>query len=334
MKKFLLIVGLTTTFCANSQTQWWLGDFESPVLGPDSAWYGQDQVIDGDTTFQSGSFTFELNYNSSWDTFSGFSISSETDNVTPGYTNQFSAITGSGYNGSDQYSVCYASSFANNRVFLPDGMWFTNFYVTNTAYAYYSMLYGDSFAKPFGADTNAQGQIDGTNGEDWFLLTVYGLDLDTLYTGDSVNVYLADYTFPEDSNDYILDTWKFVDLGNFSMNTIGLDFVLSSSDTSGGFGMNTPAYFAVDNFDGGAEGIFEKEIAEILPYPNPTTGDVQIPTPVGAQLELYDMNGRLVKSEIASSTKTSWNIGGLDKGIYLLKSNLNGNLHQAKVILQ
>ena len=332
MKKILILIGLITAFNGNSQSQWWLGDFESPVLGPDSAWYGQDQVVDGDTTFQSGSFTFELNYNSMWDSFSGFSISSKTDTVTPGYSNQFSAITGSGFN-SDQYSVCYASPYSNNRVFLSNGMWFTNFYITNTTYAYHSMKYGDSFSKPFGADTNAQGQIDGTNGEDWFLLTIYGLDQDTLYTGDSVNFYLADYRFADDSNDYIVDTWEFVGLGNFSINTIGLDFVLTSSDTSGGFGMNTPAYFAIDNMNGGAEGLFEQDVSEFQVYPNPTTGLVQIPTQIGAELMLFDLNGRLIKSEIANSTMLKWDLESLDRGVYLISSNFKGNLHQAKIIL-
>jgi hypothetical protein len=43
-----------------------------------------------------------------------------------------------------------------------------------------------------------------------------------------------------------LNTWATVDLTTLPAATRKLKFTLSSSDV-GGFGMNTPAYFAVDN---------------------------------------------------------------------------------------
>jgi hypothetical protein len=61
-----------------------------------------------------------------------------------------------------------------------------------------------------------------------------------------VEFYLADFRFADNSQDYILDSWGFVDLS--ALGTVDfLEFDLSSSD-NGAFGMNTPGYFALDNF--------------------------------------------------------------------------------------
>jgi hypothetical protein len=62
-----------------------------------------------------------------------------------------------------------------------------------------------------------------------------------------VDAYLADFRVSDNSQDYVVDDWTFVDLG--TLGTVdSLSFELSSSDT-GDFGMNTPAYFALDNLD-------------------------------------------------------------------------------------
>ena len=60
----------------------------------------------------------------------------------------------------------------------------------------------------------------------------------------SVDFYLADYRFADNSRDYIVDTWTQVDLSTLSDATV-LTFAMESTDV-GQFGMNTPSYFAVD----------------------------------------------------------------------------------------
>jgi len=62
-----------------------------------------------------------------------------------------------------------------------------------------------------------------------------------------VEFYLADFRFEEDSLDYILDDWQWVDLSNLG-NVDSLQFTLSSSDV-GDNGINTPLFFAIDNLD-------------------------------------------------------------------------------------
>lgn len=61
--------------------------------------------------------------------------------------------------------------------------------------------------------------------------------------------YLADYRFTDSAQDYILDEWKEVDLTPLvGLGVQKLAFRLKSSDNSV-FGMNTPAFLAIDNLE-------------------------------------------------------------------------------------
>lgn len=170
-----------------------------------------------------------------WD---GWSYSTTTDTTTPGFGNQYSAFTGGG-NGDAAYGVYFGSGVNTPTISLgaaasaPQSM-----FVTNTTYATLSMLNGDSFSKQFGGITG--------DDEDWFLLSITGFDFSSQATG-TVEFYLADYRFADNSQDYIVDEWTEVDLTGLGANVSGIQFELTSSDV-GQFGMNTPAYFAMDNF--------------------------------------------------------------------------------------
>ena len=89
-------------------------------------------------------------------------------------------------------------------------------------------------------------KFGGASGDDpdWFVLTIIGKDSQGLVT-DTVDFYLADYTFADNNQDYIVDTWEYVDLTSLGA-VESLEFTLSSSDV-GQWGMNTPGYFAMDN---------------------------------------------------------------------------------------
>ena len=110
--------------------------------------------------------------------------------------------------------------------------------ITNTTWAALVMLTGDpnGFAKQFGGPSG--------NDPDFFRLTITGLD-DTDTAVGAVEFYLADYRFTDNSQDFVIDQWTTVDLTSLAGAT-KLSFGLESSDT-GPFGMNTPAYFALDN---------------------------------------------------------------------------------------
>lgn len=187
--------------------------------------------------FTSRGMGFNNTFDSTFGSWAGFAASTVNAPTTPGFGNQYAAKPGLGAGGSATYGVGYVDSFSGVVPTLSLGFdqVIRGAYVTNTAYAYYSMRDGDSFAKKFGGATG--------NDADWFLLTATGFSGSTI-TG-TAELYLADYRFADNSQDFLCAEWTWFDLSALGSAT-SVQFTLSSSDT-GGFGMNTPAYFAIDN---------------------------------------------------------------------------------------
>jgi len=219
-------------------------DFEDvgETLLPNSYWNGSPN--NGGSTFDSGGFVFNnwhvWDTQSGWEFWSCFAYSNMTDSTTRGYLNQYSAITGSGASGSRTYAVSFVDAWgfspALPQIVVPEGVSLVSAQVTNTTYAYYSMLEGDQFAKKFGGSSG--------NDPDWFKLTIFGKDLAGQLLG-LIEFYLADFRFEDNLQDYIVNTWQTIDLTSIGNARI-LEFSLDSSDV-GSWGMNTPAYFALDN---------------------------------------------------------------------------------------
>lgn len=221
--------------------------FDELPLAFDSYWNGSDES----GGFISNGVFFENNYNTMYGSWSGFSYSNMRNNTTPGYINQFSAITRGGMfapdTGGTNYAIGYVPidwmggtynpipikvNFIDSLPHLLNG-----FYITNSTYAYLSMKNGDSFAKKFGGTSG--------NDPDYFKVLIFGKRNDNTYT-DTVEFYLADYRFSDNTKDYIVDNWRWVDLQKLGL-VKEVYFLLQSSDV-GPYGMNTPAYFCMDNF--------------------------------------------------------------------------------------
>jgi hypothetical protein len=284
--------------------------FESFGLTPES----YDNGSSGNGDFSENMLTFTNFYDDTWGSWSGFSVSNMTDVTTAGWGNQYSAFVGSGH-GSDHYAVYYPTG---NIIFQTldaygsiDSLW-----VTNTTYAAISMRDGDAYAKQFGSIYAADGvTVDGTNGEDFFRLWVIGESLDGL-TKDSVEVYLADYRFSDNNQDYILNSWLKVDLSNFSFDVARVNFNLESSDM-GAWGMNTPSYFAIDDVHYSYTLGVEEKYLDVAIYPNPFA-DLLTVQGEGDQIELKELNGKtLVKC--AHNGLTQLNTSYLPSGIYVLE---------------
>ena len=207
-------------------------DFGLPAHSYDNnAGSGGQFAIDGNR--------FNNSYDPTFQAWSGWAISSMTDTTTPGYTNQYSAIAGSGAGGSRTYAVGFTFG-ANADPFHPSGSYINlapgtlpqSVQVTNTTYDYFSMLNGDQFARKFGPGDYLRLDVRGYTGAEG--------------TGTSVgevDFYLADFL---GSNADIVNTWQTIDLSSLA-GAGSLQFGLSSSDNDPTFGMNTPAYFAIDN---------------------------------------------------------------------------------------
>jgi len=245
MKKIINLFAFLALMAVAGQAHGAVATFDDNYLTTNSHWGGAGS---GATGFTSGNAYFTHTADTySW---SGFVYSNMTDTTTAGYTNQFSAITGGGVNGSANYCVSYVPMDWESGTYdpIPQTVSLTGSdynttvsgaYFTNTTYAYLSMRDGDWVGKKFGGATG--------NDEDWFKLIIKGISSEGGYTG-SVDFFLADFRSSDNSLDYIVDQWTWVDLNGLG-NVIGLEFSVDSSD-AGLYGINTPAYFAMDDLNG------------------------------------------------------------------------------------
>jgi hypothetical protein len=180
-----------------------------------------------------GHHYFKNSYDTAWKVWSGIAVSNHTDTITDDYTNEYSSITGGGINGTKNYGVC----FMNGTIISENSSLLSGFYISNTTYAYKTIKNGSAFSKKFGGSSG--------NDKDWFRVKI--LNYSKGKKTDSTLVYLADFQNDDNSKDYILNKWTWVDLSAFKI-TDSLTFTFESSDV-GQFGINTPTYFAFDDFN-------------------------------------------------------------------------------------
>lgn len=201
--------------------------FEDITLAKaDTVWQGAEAPVEGWNNWMSGTYGFQSYYggNSGYgDYFSAFTVSNQTANTFEGLQDAYHSASGGAYEG-ENFAVWNMNYYGSDTVtFEPQVV--PGFFINNTAYAVNSMVNGDSFAKAFDQD-------------DWFKLTINGY-LNGLGIDTQVEVYLA--------KDGLYTTeWTYVDLSQFG-EMDAITFSMSSSDASE-WGMNTPAYFCMDNF--------------------------------------------------------------------------------------
>ena len=318
MKKLLQFTGvllfLLLSTVGKAQT---VAGFENISLAPNSFYNGSDFA--GGT--RSGDFYFRNSYDSSFGGFwSGFSVSNMKDDSTKGFMNQYSAITGGGFN-STNYGVFYGKG---NILVEGDakGKPVNGFFITNGTYAYYDMKEGSAFTKKFGGTSG--------NDPDFFKVSINAWKNNGNRADTSLDVYLADFRFSDNANDYILNTWKFVDLNAFGA-VDSFSFNFYSSDT-GQFGINTPLYFCIDNFGSHTIGI-EKANNNfgIRMYPNPAQNTLHIACNEKIEaIEIFNLNGvRVLQSE-----DTNLTIDALIPGIYIVHVQHAFGISQQKLIKQ
>lgn len=295
--------------------------FESLTLPQAESYYNGS---DGAGGFDAMGIYFSNNYTQAGDFWNGFVYSNITDITTPGYSNQYSAFAGSGANASEKYAICYpAGKITFPQLGMPQSL-----KITNTTFAGISMRDGDAYAKKFGSVNNAQGQLDGTNGEDFFKLTINGLNFQDQITG-SVDVYLADFRFADNAQDFILNTWQSVDLTSLG-NVYGLSFDLQSSDV-GAFGMNTPAYFALDDLDFiPLENIAEQAKQDFKIYPNPIKDCLSIQGGSG-KVQIVDLTGKVIQS-FNHQEFSKINVSNLESGTYFVQMLKEGIISSQKLV--
>lgn len=223
-----------------------IATFENLYLDNESFWAGPDtkgQAVPGmyggedvNGSFVSGSYQFSNSCNTKLASWSGFAYSNRTatnfNTITP---DQYNSIVGSGYDNSENFAVAFNGGEIKvlNAPLTGDSI--RGCYITNSAWTANTILnakesdYAHKFAKG-----------------DWMKITFTGYHADGTET--KVDYYLADYRSAKEADHYCLDSWQWVDLRSLGEVT-SIKFSLSGSD-SGQYGLNTPAYFCIDNFNG------------------------------------------------------------------------------------
>jgi len=324
MRTFTLLFAAAVIGCGAATAQT-VATFDDLSLAHADTFYVNYSAPMSDVGFNDGLAHFPCIYDTAYGGLwqSGFAYSNMTDSVTSGYMNQYSAKTAIGHSGSANYVVAWVSNpvtYANNINLnlrgAAIGKPVNGFYITNSTYAYNSMHLGDAATgggpgKKFGGPTG--------NDPDWFKLTVRGYRGGALTT-DSVDFYLADFRFADNDSDYIVNTWQPVLLTSLG-HVDSLQLSLSSSD-NGSFGMNTPAYFCMDDFTTNETLVGVPAVADYAAkvYPNPATSELNINVPgnVLNTVTVTDAAGRLVFSGVLSAGHSTLNTATYLPGVYLL----------------
>jgi len=210
-----------------------VADFEDVTVGAEVDSLNVD-TTDGVYAFVSGEFGFSTATAYDGTYFYNYVVTNEKSNAFVDFNDQYHSACGGAYEG-ENFAVAYQDEWTEGAslsidcpgLILP----IAGTYVCNTAYVVNSILNGDAIAKKF---------EDG----DWFLLTFEGYYADQKI--GTVEFYLADY---RNGKKELVTDWTYVDLTALGI----VDEVrckLTSSDNND-YGMNTPAYFCLDNF--GAE---------------------------------------------------------------------------------
>lgn len=296
------------------------GSFENLTAKLDSV--GKDYFkgvpgVAGTTAFATFGATF-LNRNDTsafGDYWSGWSISRLKDSISVAYdTNDCAAIPAEGHSASSVYATAFISLDADlNKIrFQNVQLGVMGFFITNSTIAYKSMLNGDGFAKKFGG-------VSG-NDPDYLRMIIRGWNNGVLQP-DSVVFYLADFRDTNNANDYIVNDWRYVNLGSQFNDSI--TYRLESSD-NGGFGMNTPAYFCIDDIIYLPENVHDITTnPAIALYPNPVCDQLMIANKSDEKTSftILTQQGALVKQVMLEAQQQmkvdakSWS-----SGIYIVRA--------------
>ena len=256
-QRILAIASICLALASVAEADFNVSTFEDVGLSKPNSYFNAAPNLTDPTFSKSGSFVSGgnafgnqytyVNQYGGYGFWNGWSISNQTNTTyvdqatTPDYNFEYTSVTGSGSRGSSTYAV--ANTEGNgvppvSIVNLAPGSSPISVDITNTAYDYDSIKYGDGFAKPF---------VTGN----YLLLTIDGYDSSN-GTGAKVGevaFYLANYLNPDATQQYIVDTWKTLDLGSLQ-GSRSLVFGLQSNDVNQ-YGVAIPYEFALDNLSAG-----------------------------------------------------------------------------------
>lgn len=298
--------------------------FEDLTLQSNSNYlmFNDETLNDGATIIISYDEEEEININLHGDIEYGFLAGFDVSNVTdPSYINYslpLAAQPFSGANATDNYAIAFVNvdfmgpdptatipvevTFEN----IPDNYFLDHLFIANGAIAY----------------NYIQDYYPGQNF--YFDLIIKGYNENELI--DSVIVHLADF---RNGASHVIEDWEKIDLTDLATAT-QLTFDLRSNDDEGGYGINTPAYFALDEITFKSTiSVDELQAKSLKIYPNPTQGLLHFSDEV---YELTLMNS-IGQSILHKASVQEVDMTHLPTGIYYLNFKLsNGKEVTQKII--
>ncbi len=299
MKKivFISIACITNLFYAQTTI-----NFETLTV-PESGFYNgsTDYTGSGESqhiTYSEDIANFYVDYTNTgtFDFWSGFAYSNQTDLVTASFTN-YSAYSsaGGGANGSSNYGFVF--TFGDTMTFN-ETVNISSIMVANGVWTYHYM-------------NGTDGSGTGTYVAGDFLKLIITAVFDDGTLGETVEFNLADFT---NGNAYIIEDWTIIDLSSLG-NVSGLKFQLETLDDF------TPFYFGLDDIVftetlGNQDVLLENNISI---YPNPTKNRINITNVLNANISISDLNGKVIfrKENCLETEKINFN--NSNQGIYFIK---------------
>lgn len=248
-----------------------VANFDTEALEAESV--KQYAEADGVVKFDVNSrYTFENHCAYGGTYFAAFTLTNKTTKTAnASFDNSYESACGGAKSGSN-YVVFNPPYGAETAVTAPVARVVSGFYVTNTTYAENSILNGDNYARKL----DQEGDV--------FTLKITGYKADDTETG-TVVYNLAEV---KDGKLCYVKDWRWVDLTSLGK----VKYVKFSFDGSdvGDNGLNTPAYFAMDDFGGVAPEV-DAPMAEV---DLTDTGIIEIGNAQVVRDGKYVENGRVV----------------------------------------
>lgn len=257
-----------------------------------------------------------------WGSWSGFTASNSTDNARPEntLTHQWSNMAAGGIALNEDgtvklddfgapvvskdmpYLVAFYSAYNGPRgvdMIFNDGKNYdaVGVYVNLNSYSYYTIEFGDSYARAF------------TNNDE-FTLTIHGVAPDE--SEKTIDVKLASFS----NGDLTINKgWKYVDLT--SLGTINeLYFTMTSTD-SGEYGMNTPGYFCLDKLSVVPA---KSNMAEIVSANNAKISYDRSSKTVNVGNADFAIVYDALGNKVLTSDAASFSLASLPAGVYVVKA--------------
>jgi hypothetical protein len=318
MIRHIFFILVLVAFVATNLESQNVVNFEELNLLPETYWNGSDET----GSFSSKYLRFYNDFDAMYSSWMGWAYSNTTDATTNSYTN-LSSASGHGANNSANYAIAFVGSnwMSNNEPIpsvikvdttqLPENQF--GMYISLAAYTHLYMM--------------AENYYEINN----FYLRLHIEGINSLTnTSVSQDVLLADYR--ADTVHFALSDWTYVDM-TWANNCDSLLFTLESNDTVGGYGINTPTYFCIDDF-GCQPPINSTRISQLDNVVFYNTCDLVVVkySENINKIDFYDITGKLIRTERPNSESIEIPISDLKNGMYIINIFCNGQRVSKKFV--